>query len=142
MPGGRRPVALVTIAVVYLFSLFLALGSFGNPFPFMGSFYGGLAGEIFVFADSMISLYIVLGVMKRQRLTFWLIIAYNLLDICNACVNLALLPTAEYARLAGGAVPADELRSSTIAATIFLVLLTAYVFSNRRHFTNTSPYLF
>jgi hypothetical protein len=137
-----RPFALVALASVYLFSLLLAVSNYGQPFPFMGRFYPGRAGEWLVFADSICSLYLIIGILKRQRLTVWLLIAYNLFDICNACVNLAQLSASEYARLAGAPIPDGDLRFNTLAAALVLMLLNVYVFGNRRHFHNSSPYLF
>lgn len=137
-----RPLALQAIAAVYLFSLLLAASSYGYPFPFMGRVYTGRAGEWLVLADGMVSLYLVIGVLKRQRLTLWLLIAYNLVDIRNACVNLALLPASAYARLAGVPIPEGELLFNTLAAALLLMLLNLYAFGNRRHFDNGSRYLF
>lgn len=140
--SAPRPLALHIIAAVYLCSLLLALSSYGLPFPFMGRFYSGGAGEWLVFADSMVCLYIFLGVLKRQRLTLWLIMGYNLFDILNACLNLALIPAGAYAEVAGAPVPESDLRVSTIAAALFLLFINVYVWANRRHFHNRSPYLF
>ena len=139
-PG--RPFALVLIAAIYLFSLLLAASNYGSPFPFLGRIYLGGAGEWLVLADSIICLYLVLGIWKRQSLTLWLLIGYNILDICNAFTNLALLPMAAYAQLAGGAIPEAELRLNTIVASVLLILLNGYLLRNRRHFSNKSPYLF
>ena len=136
------PLALFALAAVYLFSLVLAVSSYGNPIPFLGGCYTGRAGECLVFADSLICLYLILGILKRQRLTLWLLIAYNLLDICNACLNLALLSPGQYALLAGAPVSASELRLETFAAALILMLLNVYVLNKRRHFNNVSPYLF
>ena len=137
-----RPFGLSALAAAYFFFLLLTASSYGYPFPLMGRFYPGGAGECLVFADSMVSLYLFIGILKRQRLTAWLIIGYNLLDICNACVNLALIPPERYARLAGVPIPQDELRFNTLAAALVLMLLNIYVFANRRRFDNRSPYLF
>ena len=137
-----RPFGLHALAAAYFFFLILTLSSYGYPFPFMGRFYQGQAGACLVFADSMVSLYLCLGILKRQRLTVWLLISYNLLDICNACVNLAVIPTGQYARLAQTRIPEGELRINTLAAALVLMLLNIYVFRNRRHFDNRSPYLF
>lgn len=143
MLNEERPsFPLVAIAAIYLLSLLLAMSSYGEPFPFMGRFYTGLAGEAFVFADSICSLYLLIGIIRRQRLTVWLVIAYNLLDIGNAWVNLALLSADDYAAVAGVPVSADAIRSDTVFIALFLVFVTIYVFAKRRHFTNPSPYLF
>lgn len=139
---ARRPLALSLLAGVYLLSLLLSASAYGNPVPFMGTFRTGIAADCLVFADSLISLYLVIGIMKRQRLTVWLIIAYNLLDICNASLNLALISLNEYARFSEVTVSEDAVLFNTVAASGILLLISVYVFRNRRHFTNTSPYLF
>ena len=140
--SARPPLALLAIAAVYLFSLLLAVSNYGYPFPFMGSCYTGGAADCIVFGDSMISLYFIIGILKRQRLTLWLLIAYNLLDVGNALVNLALLSPAQYASLAEAPIPEGELRLNVMVAALLLMLLNLYVFANRRHFNNRSPYLF
>lgn len=138
----RLPLPLFMIGGFYLFSVVFSLASYGHPFPFMGTFHQGGAAQRFVFGDSMICLYLVIGVWKRQRLTAWLIIAYNCLDVANACLNLALIPMELYSKLAGAPVPYEQLRSQTLFASAFLVVLNLYVYGNRRLFDNRSPYLF
>jgi len=142
MSGEHRPLALFPLAVVALFSMLLSFSSYGNPFPFMGTLYEGEVAKRFVFADSLFSLYLLIGIFKRQQLTLWLLIAYNTFDICNAWVNLALIPAAEYARLAVIPVSQDEIRFNTLFASLVLMLLNLYLYRNRRHFDNYSPYLF
>ncbi|QXE92901.1 hypothetical protein [Geomonas subterranea] len=140
--SGRRPASLWPLVLLTSFSLMLCFASYGNPFPFMGTLYQGASAQRFVFGDSLISLYLLIGVLKRQRLTVWLLIGYNLVDICNAWVNLSLIPAAEYARLAGSPVPEGDLLSSTLLASIALILMNMYIFRMRREFDNPSPYLF
>jgi hypothetical protein len=138
----RPPPALLALAAFYLFSLLLAASNLGSPFPFMGRFYQGRGGEWLGFAAVMLSLYLCVGILKRQRLTFWLVIGYNLLDICNALVNLASIAPGEYARVAGAALPMRDLAFDTLAAVLLLLLVTLYLVKNRRAFDNGSPYLF
>lgn len=142
MSVESRPLALFPLAAVSLFSLLLSFSSYGNPFPFMGTLYQGEVAQRFVFADSLVSLYLLIGILKRQQLTVWMLIAYNLVDICNAWVNLALIPASEYASLAVVPVSEDELRFNTLFATLVLLLLNVYLYRNRRRFNNYSPYLF
>jgi hypothetical protein len=139
-PG--RPLALFAVAALYLCSLFFSVSTHGHPFPFMGKCYTGGWGEGLFFVDSMISLYLVLGILKRQRLTLWLLIAYNLLDACNALVNLAKLSAGQYASLAQVPLPEVELRLNTLVAVLLLMLLNVYLLYKRRYFNNASPYLF
>jgi hydrogenase-4 membrane subunit HyfE len=128
-PGFAR----ATLAGVYLFSFLVAATSYRDPFPLFGSFYSGRGGEALVLADALVSLYLCLGILKRQQLTLWLIIGYNLFDIANGLVNLALLPPP---------AAALEARIDTITAVVFLTGLSGYVLAKRRCFNNTSPYLF
>ena len=137
-----RPLGLTALAAAYFFFLLMTASSYGYPFPFMGSFYQGTSAQAFVVADSIISLYLFLGILKRQRLTVWLIIGYNLLDVLNACINLVRISPAQYALLVGEPIPEDTLRLNTLASALLLMLLNVYVFRNRRHFFNRSPYLF
>jgi hypothetical protein len=125
--------ARAALAGVYLCSFLLAAGSYGDPFPLFGRFYPGRGGEALVLADALVSLYLCIGILKRQRLTLWLVIAYNLFDIGNGLVNLALLPLN---------IPAAEARTDTISAAILLISVSGYVIAKRRCFNNTSPYLF
>ncbi|WP_240732086.1 hypothetical protein [Geobacter sp. FeAm09] len=41
-----------------------------------------------MFADSLISLYLFLGLMKRQTLTWYLLIGYNAFEVVNTLINL------------------------------------------------------
>lgn len=142
MSDERRPLALFPLAAIALFSLLLGFSSYGNPFPFMGTIYQGEAAERFVFGDSLITLYLLIGILKRQQLTVWLLITYNLVDMTNAWVNLALIPAAEYGALAVVPVSEQDIRFNTIFATLVLTLLNVYLYRNRRQFDNPSPYLF
>ncbi|WP_185244563.1 hypothetical protein [Citrifermentans bremense] len=142
MSGERPRLALLPLAVVAGFSMLMAFSNYGAPFPFLGVIYEGGAAKALAFADSLISLYLLIGVLKRQQLTVWLLMAYNLFDICNAWINLAIIPFDEYARLAVVAVSEDDLRFNTLFVTVILVLLNLYLFRIRRQFDNRSLYLF
>lgn len=81
---GNRPLGLSVLAGAYFCCCFLSAVSYRDPYPFLGRFYPGGTGLGLVFLDSIISLYLCIGILKRQRLTVWLIIGYNLLDLGNA----------------------------------------------------------
>ena len=86
----RRPLGLTLLTGLYLFFFLVSASTFGNPFPFFGKIYMGTAAKVLVFADSIICLYLFLGVMKRQFLTWYLLLGYNLLEVVNTIVNLNL----------------------------------------------------
>lgn len=137
-----RPLGLTALAAAYLFFLLTTMSSYGDPFPFLGRIYTGGAAQGLVFTDSLVSLYLLIGIVKRQRLTVWLLISYNFFDIANACVNLARIPITEYARFSEIPIPEDDLRLNTCVAALLLLFLNLYVYRNRRHFENRSLYLF
>ncbi|MBJ6727611.1 hypothetical protein [Geomesophilobacter sediminis] len=136
------PLGLGALAAVYLFFLLLSASSYGDPFIFMGRIYSGTTAQAMVIADTILSLYLLLGILKRQLLTWWLLLAYNLIDIGNALVNLALVPAKTIETLAGTPVPEESLRFNTLAATFALILLNLFIYRRRRLFVNRSPYLF
>ena len=133
---------LVALATCYLFFLIVSVAGYGEPFPFMGTVYWGADAHGLVFVDSMITLYLLLGIIKRQALTWWLLIAYNLLDVANALVNLALVPPREYELMAGAPVPQEAILGNAVVAVGLVLLLNVYIYRRRRLFTNRSPYLF
>jgi hypothetical protein len=138
----KRPYVLFALTGIYLFSWLFAVSHFGEPLPFMGKVLSPNDSELVIFADSVISVYLIIGILKRQRLTLWLMIAYNFLDSFNAISNLVLLPVEEYTRLAGAPIPHLEFRLNTFAVAVLLMLLNVFLYVNRRHFDNKSIYLF
>ena len=74
---SHRPLGIVLLGGLYLFFFLLTIITFGHPFPFMGTILLGRPAEALVFVDSMICLYLFLELMKRQRMTWYLLIAYN-----------------------------------------------------------------
>ena len=142
MPEEKRsPLAFFGLAAIYLVSGVSSVSNYGEPFPFLGQVYSGETSEYFYFADGLISLYLFIGILKRQWLTLWLLIAYNFLDSFNAVGNLLLLPIDGYARLRSP-IPVTEFRLNTFGLAILLLLLNVYLYMNRRQFSNRSPYLF
>ncbi|GFO56135.1 hypothetical protein GMSM_31420 [Geomonas sp. Red276] len=140
--ANRRPVSLNLLAAVYLFSFLLSASSYGSPYPFLGKLVTGGEGHFLTFADSLVSLYLCLGILKRQRLTYYLLLCYNLFDLFNALVNLWSIPPDRYTALSGVAVTPDDMRLNTLIAGIFVLGVTWFTVVSRRHFTNRSPYLF
>lgn len=136
------PLGLLALCAVYLFFLLLTASSYGDPFPLMGTVFTGSVARYLVVGDSVISLYLLVGIMKRQRLTWWFLLVYNLLDIVNALVNLALVPPAAYQAAAGEAVSDQAVVSNTLAAVLLLLLLTLFIYRRRYLFANRSLYLF
>ncbi|MDA8428668.1 MAG: hypothetical protein M0T70_05375 [Geobacteraceae bacterium] len=138
----RRPMAMVLLGGLYLFFFMLTVSTFGYPYPFMGSILHGRTAESVVFVDSLICLYLFLGVMKRQKLTWYLLIAYNCLEILNTVINLTFISAAEVEKIAGQPVESRSLLINNISVVVAVILLTIFIYRHRIYFSNRSNYLF
>jgi len=138
----RRPLGLVLLGGLYLFFFLLTMSTFGHPYPFMGTILQGRAAEALVFLDSMACLYLFLGLMKRQKLTWYLLIAYNCLEIANTLVNLRFISAADVEKIAGQPVDPQGLLVNNISVVVAIILLTVFIYRHREFFNNRSYYLF
>ncbi len=138
----RRPLGMVLLGGLYLFFFMLTMSTFGHPFPFLGTIHQGRAAEALVFIDSMICLYLFLGLMKRQRLTWYLLIGYNAFEVMNSFVNLRYITEAELEKVLGQPVDSRGMAVNNISVIVAIILLTAFIYRHREYFTNRSKYLF
>jgi hypothetical protein len=138
----RRPMGLTLLGGLYLFFFMLTMSTFGHPFPFMGTILLGRAAEAMVFFDSMLCLYLFLGVMKRQKLTWFLLMAYNCFEIINTLINLEFISAAEVEKIAGQPVDPGGLIINNLSVVVAIILLTIFIYRHRAYFSNRSNYLF
>ena len=138
----RRPLSLTLLTGLYLFFFLVSASTFGNPFPFLGHIYMGTVAKALVFADSIICLYLFLGVMKRQFLTWYLLLGYNLFEVVNIIVNLTFITPQELEKLVGSRVRQEALWTNNIAAALAILLLTQYIYRHKDNFSNRHKYLF
>lgn len=139
---ARRPFGLTLLTGLYLFFFLLSVSTYGNPFPFMGSIYQGSAAKMLVFADSLICIYLFLGISKRQALTWYFLLAYNLLEIINTLVNLTFIRLQDLEKLIGGTVDQHGLLVNNSAAALALLLLSQFIYRSRKYFNNPDKFLF
>ncbi|MRR35112.1 hypothetical protein EG829_10560, partial [bacterium] len=104
--------------------------------------YVGAAAKALIFVDSLICLYLFLGLMKRQLMTWYLLIGYNLFEIANTIVNLSFITPAELERIIGEPIDQEALMVNNIASALAIMLLTQYIYRHRHYFTNCRKYLF
>jgi len=138
----RRPFGLTLLAGLYLFFFLLSVSTYGNPFPFMGSIYQGAAAKTLVFFDSLICIYLLIGISKRQALTWYLLLAYNLFEIANTVVNLTFIKPKEVEKLIGSAVDQNALIANNIAAALAILLLSQFIYRSKKYFNNPDKFLF
>lgn len=138
----RRPLGLVLLTGLYLFFFVVTASTYGSPFPFLGRIYVGTAANALIFVDSLVCLYLFLGLMKRQSMTWYLLIGYNLFEIVNTIVNLSFITRAELERIIGEPIDQEALMVNNIASALAILLLTQYIYRHRHYFTNHRKYLF
>ncbi|KAF0216260.1 MAG: hypothetical protein FD174_3714 [Geobacteraceae bacterium] len=138
----RRPLGLTLLTGLYLFLFLVSASTFGNPFPFMGHIYLGTPAKALVFADSLVCLYLFLGIMKRQLFTWYFLLGYNMFEICNTVLNLSFISMGDLERVIGEKVQKDALWINNIASALAILLLTQYVYRHKNYFTNRRKYLF
>ena len=138
----RRPLGMVLLGGLYLFFFMLTMSTFGHPFPLLGTIYQGRTAETLVFVDSLICLYLFLGLMKRQTLTWYLLMGYNAFEVVNTLTNLVCISAGELENAVGQPVDPRELMLNNLSVMVAIILLTAFVYRHRRYFTNRSRYLF
>ena len=111
----RRPLGLTLLTGLYLFFFLVSASTFGNPYPYLGTIYTGFPAKMLAFTDAIICLYLFLGITKRQRLTWYLLIGYNLFQVANTITNLSLIKMADLEReLRTAIVRAESLTGSRL----------------------------
>jgi len=138
----HRPLGLNLLAGLYLFFFLVSASTFGNPFPFLGKVYLGGAAKALVFVDSLLCLYLFIGIMKRQVLTWYFLLGYNLFEIVNTIVNLSCITREELEKVVDGKVHQEALLVNNIAAALAILLLSQFIYRHKHYFTNKGKYLF
>jgi hypothetical protein len=138
----RRPLGLNLLAGLYLFFFLVSSSTFGNPFPFLGHIHEGASAKALVLVDSLLCLYLFLGIMKRQLLTWYLLLGYNLFEILNTIVNLSFISRTELERVLGARIAQETLLFNNIAAALAILLLSQFIYRHKHYFTNREKYLF
>jgi len=137
-----RPLGLNLLTGLYLFFFLVSATTFGNPFPFLGKIYVGAPAKALVFIDSMFCLYLFLGIMKRQAITWFLLLGYNLFQILNTIINLNFISREELEKVIGASVHHDSLLVNNVAAALAILLLSQFIYRHKYYFTNKGKYLF
>jgi hypothetical protein len=137
----RRPLGMTLLGGLYLFFFLLTISSYGQPIPFFGVIYQGKTAGVLVFLDSLLCLYLFLGLMKRQSLTWYLLLGYNTFELVNTLTNLLVITSAELEKIVGEKVDSAGLLASNISVMVAILLLSGFIFRQRSSFTNRSKYL-
>jgi hypothetical protein len=138
----RRPLGMTLLGGLYLFFFLLTISSYGQPIPFFGAIYQGKTAGVLVFLDSLLCLYLFLGLMKRQNLTWYFLLGYNTFELVNTLTNLLVITSAELEKVVGEKVDSAGVLASNIGVMVAILLLSGFIFRQRNSFTNRSKYLF
>lgn len=138
----QRPLGLTLLTGLYLFFFLVSASTYGNPFPFMGHIHTGISARVLAVTDCLICLYLFIGIMKRQRLTWFLLITYNLFEVINTIVNVNFITASDLEKFLGVQVNSDGLWVNNIAASLAILLLTQYIYRNKDFFCNSRIFLF
>ncbi|SJZ67216.1 hypothetical protein SAMN02745119_01329 [Trichlorobacter thiogenes] len=137
-----RSQTMVMLTGLYLFLLLMTLMSYGQPVPLFGILLEGTSARIFIMVDSLVCLHLFLGLLKRQRLTWYLLLIYNGYEVLNTLLNLWLVPHKELERLLERPIDPTGMLFSNLV-TVGIILWISWVIQRQREqFTNHSPYLF
>lgn len=137
-----RPQALIMLTGLYLFLLLISIGSYGQPIAFFGQILEGRAARIFIIINTLYCLHLFLGLWQRQRLTWYLLLAYNLFEILSTLASLAWLPRQELERIQGVPVDPRWLTVNNLATVAAVAWVSHLIYRRRDVFDNRSPYLF
>lgn len=137
-----RPQALIMLTGLYLFLLLMSVGSYGQPIAFFGQILEGRAAQTFIIVNTIVCLHLFLGLWQRQRLTWYLLLAYNLFEILNTLVTLVWLPRQELERIQGVPVDPHWLTVNNLATIAAVAWVSSLIYRRRDLFNNRSPYLF
>ncbi|MDK9716394.1 MAG: hypothetical protein OEL57_00630 [Trichlorobacter sp.] len=142
--GEYRPrsQAMVMLTGLYLFLLLMTVMSYGQPVPLFGFLLEDTPARIFIVVDSLVCLHLFLGLLKRQRLTWYLLLIYNGYEILNTLLNLWLVPHKELERLLERQIDPGGMLVSNLVTVGILLWISWVIRRQREQFTNHSPYLF
>lgn len=140
MNRSRRP--SWALCFYYAFLLLTTALSHGLPYPMFGSILSGATANVALLVDCLVLIHIILGVVRAQRLTWYLILVYNGINLASLVVTLVVLSPAEIGAMFDGIEPEPAVFYRSIALSVLaMVLATLYTVRARDRFSNSSPYL-
>ncbi|HSH68385.1 MAG TPA: hypothetical protein VK997_00610 [Deferrisomatales bacterium] len=129
------------LCLYYGFLLLTTALSHGLPYPLFGVMLTGHAATGALALDCLLLIHIVVGVARAQRLTWYLLLGYNAVNLLSLLVTLAVLTPGELDPLLGDTVPSPSFYTGVGLAVVAMLVATAYAVRARHRFHNTSPYL-
>ncbi|WP_025323841.1 hypothetical protein [Deferrisoma camini] len=138
---GRRPASFALLFYYFLLLVSTAAAN-GSPYPFFAWVFEGTAARIAVVLDCLVLIHIVVGVLKAQRLTWWILLVYNAVQLASVAVGLWAWPMDELALAFGFEDATGSLVSVLAVSALAMAVATAYAWRLRDAFWDENPYLF
>lgn len=137
----RRPASPALLGY-YLFLLLMTGLSYGDPYPVFGATLHGAVAKTAVVVDCLVLIHIAVGIARAQRLSWYLLLGYNLFELLSLAVILLGMEPGDVARLAGDGVSPGTFYTGVLVATAAMVAATIYASRLRERFADRDPYLF
>ena len=137
-----RSRVLVMLTGLYFFLLLLNFGSYGHPIALFGNIVDGTSAKIFTGINTIVCLYLFMGLWQRQHLTWYLLLGYNLFEIMNTIVSLFMISRTELEKVQGTPIDPVWLVVNNLATVGAILWVSSVIYRNRIQFTNRSLYLF
>lgn len=140
MTDDQHPSLL--LCLYYGFLLVTTALSYGYPYPLFGWLLDGLAARVAIAVDCLVLLHIVVGVWKAQRLSWYLLIGYNLFELASLAATLLLLGPSQFASAYSEQITTGSFYTGALVAAAVMALVTLHAFRRKASFRNKNPYLF
>ncbi len=140
--ASPRSQTMIMLTGLYLFMLLMTLMSYGQPIPLFGHILEGKSARIFIMVDSLLCLYLFLGLWQRQHLTWILLLVYNGYEVLNILANLFLVSHNELERILERTIDPKGMLFSNLLTIGIVLWVSRIIWKQREQFINNSPYLF
>jgi hypothetical protein len=140
--ASPRSQTMIMLTGLYLFMLLMTLMSYGQPIPLFGYILEGKSARIFIMIDSLLCLYLFLGLWQRQHLTWILLLVYNGYEVLNILANLFLVSHNELERILERTIDPRGMLLSNLFTIGIVLWISRIIWKQREQFTNNSRYLF
>ncbi len=137
----RRPASFALL--FYYVLLFLSTASaYRKPYPVFAWVLRGAPARAAVVLDCLVLVHIVVGIVRAQRLTWYLVLAYNALQMGSLAVGLHTWPLSDLAAELGFRQGAGTLETALWISGLTTAVASAYAVHRRAAFWDPNPFLF
>lgn len=134
VPERKRPIGITILSVLYFLSVLSIINIFNATYsyPLFGISIAGIGAKLILLINIALSIYIAIGFLKLKKVAWMVSIIYCIFGIMNFAISyfkipFSLLKTSN-----------SELISPLvfISTMMFLILITWYIYSQRKAFKN------